>query len=128
MDYNEIRAMASEGISFFAEGEQSTYQVIISGGGVAIDPATGSEIDTPAVMGEVFGVIRDIQMRYVDGESILATDKRGIFQAGGVDIKKGMVIIVDGQHLRVVNDRKIKPGETVVAYRPILRQVAIPNG
>lgn len=129
MDYNAIKSMANAGIAFFADQDGgSEFDVIISGGGIKIDPKTGDEIEVAEERGKVFGVIRDVRDRDVDGESILADDKRGIFQDPGFEIKKGMIVIVDGVHYSVVVNRRIKPGSTIVAYRPILRQVAVNGG
>lgn len=123
MNYDEIRAMASSGIDYFSDGD-GEFVLIISAGGIKI--VNGKEVKTPEVRGVAKGLVRDVNDRDINGESILAGDKRGIFNADQ-PISKGMRIIVDDEHYVVVNARAIKPTGTVVAYRPIIRRIAV-NG
>lgn len=123
MDYASIRAMASQGVAFFSDGDgENDFKIIINGGGVTIGP-DGSEIHNPPQEAYLSGLVRDVNIRDVNGDSIKAGDKRGIFNAD-VPIDFGMVIYVDDEAYTVVNPRPIKPTGTVVAYRPILRRIA----
>lgn len=124
INYAEMQALASQGISFFAGGK--TYK-LITNGGVTVDPLTGDEIRVPQTQVDITGAIRDVNYRDIDGENIMAGDKRGIFDHS-VPIKKDMRVLIDGELYRVVNPRPIKTADDVVAYRPILRRVAVPNG
>lgn len=121
MNYSEIQAMASAGIDFFSDGD-GEFVIIISGGGVKI--VNGKEVTVQEQRGMVKGLVRDVQDREINGESILVGDKRGIFNAAQ-EITKGMRIIVDDEYYTVTNARPIKPTGTVVAYRPILRRIAV---
>lgn len=120
MDYDYIRQMTESGIEFFSDND-GNFTIITSGGGVKI--VNGKEVQVPEVRGTVRGLIREVKDRDINGETILAGDKRGIFNAD-VEIKKGMRIIVDDEHYNVVNARPVRPTGTTVAYRPILRRIA----
>lgn len=121
MKYGNIQARAMAGIQFFSD-DQGEYELIVSGGGVKI--VNGKEVTTQEVRATIKGLVREIQDRDINGETILAGDKRGIF-THEVEIKKGMRIIVDGEHYTVVNARPVKPTGTVIAYRPVLRRIAV---
>ncbi|QYU38166.1 hypothetical protein [Enterobacter phage Phc] len=124
MNYRQIQKMATAGIKNFSD-DNGWFDIIISGGGKKV--VGGKEVITPEERGVVKGAIRDVNDRDVNGESILAGDKRGLFTCDQ-EIKQGMRIIIDGELYTVVNARAIKPTGTVIAYRPILRRVAVPNG
>lgn len=120
VNYDSIRAQASAGIAFFAGENPAIHKVIIPG---KISIVNGREVKTPETSQEVSGVIRDVTARDINGETILAGDKKGIFNHK-LEIKEGMLIEVDGARYKVTDPRPIKPGSVVVAYRPILRRVA----
>lgn len=122
MDYNAIREMASSGIAFFSDGD-GEFEIITSRGGVTIGD-DGKEYYAPEQRGTVYGLVRDIKARDINGETILPGDKRGIFNADTA-IEVDMVVIVDGEHWVVTDARPIKPTGTVVAYRPILRRISV---
>lgn len=124
MDYNQVRNMAADGINLMSDSD-GIYEIIVSGGGVQV--IEGEEVHVEPVSAIVKGLVRDVNSRDVDGETILAGDKRGIFSYHQ-EIKKDMRIIVDGETYVVVNPRPIKPTGTVIAYRPILRRVAVYGG
>lgn len=121
MDYNQIRNAALDGINMMSDHE-GIYQILLSGGGVKM--VHGKEVKEDPVWGIVKGLVRDINDRDINGDTILAGDKRGIF-THQVEIKKDMRIIVDNETYVVVNPRPIRPTGTVIAYRPILRRVAV---
>lgn len=123
MNYAALQKLAKDGIGFFADpmlgGGECT---LIRGGGVTM--VNGVEVVQPEEVLTIQGVIRDIQARDVNGDTIRADDKRGIFTFEEY-INKGNWIVVDGVKYEVVDPRPIKPSGTVVAYRPILRRVAL---
>lgn len=121
MDYSALTGMATQGVAFFSNGQQ--YDIIISGGGVKV--VHGVEVDVPEVRGKVTGVIRSVSSRDINGETIIAGDMRGIFD-NSQEISKGMRIIYANETYNVVDPRPIRPtGTTVIAYRPILRRIAV---
>lgn len=123
MDYSKIRARAVAGIKFFSDSDgENAYKLVITGGGVQTGP-DGKEVVVPEESALLTGLVRAVSVRDINGESIRAGDKRGIF-GPDIEIKMGMVIYVDGEAYSVVDPRPIKPTKTVVAYRPILRRVA----
>ncbi|QHJ82309.1 MAG: hypothetical protein [Bacteriophage sp.] len=127
MDYKAIKARADAGIRFFSDSDgESAYRLIISGGGKYIDE-NGDQQTLPPQEAFLTGLVRDVSIRDVNGDSIRSGDKRGIF-GGDQLIDVGMIIYVDGIQYRVTDPRPVKPTGTVVAYRPILRRVAIANG
>lgn len=121
IDYSSIQAQASAGINFFLGGKSTPYKLITPGG---LSIVNGEEVMSPETSQDVLGVIRDVTSRDIDGESILAGDKKGIFDHK-VAFSKGMLIDIDGERFTVVDPRVIKPGDAVVAYRPILRRVSV---
>lgn len=121
MDYNQVRNAALDGINMMSD-HNGIYAILLSGGGVKM--VHGKEVKVEPVWGVVKGLVRDINDRDINGDTILAGDKRGIF-THQVEIKKDMRIIVDEETYVVVNPRPIRPTGTVIAYRPILRRVAV---
>lgn len=121
MNYNEIRRLASDGIAFFSDGD-GTFKMIVSGGGVEI--IGGVEVEKPEVSKTIKGLVRSPRVREVDGETIRVTDKLGVFNAD-VEIKNGYMVEIDGERYVVTEARPIRQTSTTVAYRPILRRVAV---
>lgn len=122
MNYAKIQRMATKGINFFSD-EDGVFDLIISCGGDA-EFIDGKIVEKPEVRAKIKGAVRDVKDRDINGETILAGDKRGFF-THDVPIEQGMTVIIDGEHYRVVNARPVRPTKTVVAYRPILRRVAV---
>lgn len=122
MQYSEIQKLASEGILSFTEIPLGGDCILITGGGVIM--AGGQEVELDEVQTPIRGVIRDINARDVNGDTIRAGDRRGIF-THDVPMDKGNWILSEGVRYEVADARPIKPAGTVVAYRPILRRVAI---
>lgn len=123
MNYDAVRKLAKDGIDFFADpmlgGGECT---LIRGGGVKM--VNGVEVVQPQETFVIRGVIRDVHSRDVNGDTIRAEDKRGIFTYQEV-IDKGNWMLIEGVKYEVVDPRPIKPCGAVVAYRPILRRVAV---
>lgn len=124
MNYKQIQKMATAGIKNFSD-DNGWFDLIISGGGKKV--VGGKEVIIPEERGVIKGAIREVKDRDVNGDSIRAGDKRGFFTCDQ-EIKQGMRVIIDGEAYTVVNARAIKPTGTVIAYRPILRRVAVANG
>lgn len=122
MNYEKIQRMATKGINFFSD-KDGVFDLIVSNGGDA-EFINGKIVKKAEVRAKIKGAIRDVKDRDINGDTILAGDKRGFF-SHEVPIEQGMTVIVDGEHYRVVNARPVKPTKTVVAYRPILRRVAV---
>lgn len=122
MNYKAIQARASAGIKFFSDAD-GVFNKYTKGAGGGIDPETGKDIIPGEVVMTIKGAIRNVNDSDINGETILAGDKRGFF-THDVPIMEGDEIEVDGERYRVVNARPVKPTGTVVAYRPVLRRVA----
>lgn len=123
MDYDEVRDLIEQGIEIMSDGDG--WFDVRRGGGVKI--VNGNEVSTPTIRFKVYGFIRDVSTRDVDGENILASDKRGTFKHDP-ELITGDEVFVDGEAYRIVNLRPVKPTGTVVAYRPILRRIAVAHG
>ncbi|AEM24805.1 hypothetical protein F414_gp10 [Cronobacter phage ESP2949-1] len=121
MNYDQIRAMASAGIDFFSDGD-GNFKCITQQGGVKM--VGGVEVPVAEQSVTIHGLIRSPKIREVDGEQIMVTDKLGIFNAD-VEIKKGYRIVVDGETYTVTEPRPVRQTGTTVAYRPILRRIAV---
>nr|DAM85008.1 MAG TPA: head tail attachment [Caudoviricetes sp.] len=121
MNYAAIANRAKAGIAFFSDGN-GTFRLITGGGGVEI--VGGVEVEMPEESTEIKGLIRAPRVREVDGETIRVTDKLGVFNAD-VEIRNGNFVDVDGERYVVVEARPIRPTGQTVAYRPILRRVAV---
>lgn len=121
IDYNEIQRLTNHGIDAFA-GSSGDFEIILSGGGV--DIVDGEEVEIEEVRGIVHGAVRAISFHHINGESIIMGDKRGFF-SNATPIENGMIIILNDEHWRVVNNRPVDPTQShVIAYRPVLRKVA----
>lgn len=121
VNYADVQRMTDQGINSFANG--GSFDIITSKGTIEI--VNGEEVSKPEVRGKVTGAIRGIEYKYIDGQSILSGDKRGFF-TNETPIENGMIIIINGEHWRVVDSRPVDPlqnGEPI-AYRPIIRRVA----
>lgn len=121
MNYNEIARMATEGINFFSDGN-GEFKCITQRGSVEI--IVGEEVEKPEISVMIKGLIRSPKVREVDGETIRATDKLGVFN-NKVEIKNGYHIAVDGELYVVVEARPIRQTNVTVAYRPILRRISV---
>lgn len=121
MNYKEIRRLASDGIAFFSDGD-GEFKCITQSGGV--DIIGGEEVERPETFTTIKGLVRSPRAREVDGEAIRVTDKLGVFNAD-VEIKNGYMIEIDGERYVVTESRPIRQTSTTIAYRPILRRVAV---
>lgn len=121
MDYGEIARMATDGIKFFSDGD-GKFTCVTNKGGTRI--VNGVEVYRPEVTTTITGLIRSPKVREVDGEMITATDKIGIF-TNDVELENGYQVFVDGQKYTIVEARPVRQTGTTVAYRPILRRIAI---
>lgn len=122
INYDEIQRLTDQGIDSFS-GDNGGFDVIVSGGGVDID-SNGNEIVKPEVKKKVYGAVRAISYRYIDGESIKFGDKRAFF-SNVTPLENGMIVIIDGERWRIVDTRPVNPTQNhVIAYRPILRKVS----
>lgn len=81
-------------------------------------------MEKPEISVMIKGLIRSPRTREVDGETIRVTDKLGVF-TNSVEIKNGYHIDVDGDRYIVVEARPVRQTNITVAYRPILRRVAV---
>lgn len=123
MDYDDVRDLITGGIEFMSDGDGNFK--FTRGGGVKI--SGGKEVSEPRENFTCYGLFRDVSLNLVNGDSILAGDKRGIFTAD-VEIRQGDQVEIDGLSYIVVDARPVKPTSTVVAYRPIVRRTAVVNG
>lgn len=121
MNFGAVRALITEGINISSDS-QGVFTMENSSGGVTI--INGQEVYYPTANVQIKGLVRDINRRDIDGEYIKFGDKRGIFTADVV-IEFGYKITIDGEKYTVVDPRPVKPTGTVIAYRPILRRVAL---
>lgn len=121
MNYNDISRLATSGINFFSDGD-GIFDCITQPGSTRIEG--GVEIDVPEVRIRIKGLVRSPRVREVDGEMIRATDKLGIF-TNAFELKNGYQIIIDGERYVIKEARPVRQTSTTVAYRPILRRVAI---
>lgn len=122
IDYKQIERLTNQGIDAFAGDPQASFEMIVSGGGKVM--VGGVETDVPEVRVNIHGAIRAISYRYIDGDNIKLGDKRGFF-SNVTPIENGMIVILNGEHWRVIDNRPVDPTQSfVIAYRPILRKVA----
>lgn len=121
MNYAEIKRLASAGIAFFSDGD-GEFKCTIQAGGV--DIVGGVEVEKPEITTTIKGLVRSPRVREVDGETIRVTDKLGVFN-GDVEILNGYMVEIDGERYVVTEARPIRQTSTTVAYRPILRRVAV---
>lgn len=125
MNYKSIAKKAAAGIKFFSDpsaGGSNRKMFIPS----EIEYIDGYEVLKPESEFDVTGIVRQAKVKDIDGESIMKGDYLGVFNAD-VEIKSGYFIVIDGQRFAVSDPRPIRPSGVTVAYRPILRMVAI-NG
>lgn len=121
MNYNEIARLATAGINFFSDGA-GEFKCITQQG--SVDIVGGDEVEKQEISVMIKGLIRSPRTREVDGETIRVTDKLGVF-TNSVEIKNGYHIDVDGDRYIVVEARPVRQTNITVAYRPILRRVAV---
>ena len=121
MNYKEIRRLASNGIAFFSDGD-GEFKCITQAG--SVDIIGGEEVERPETSTTIKGLVRSPRVREVDGETIRVTDKLGVFNAD-VEIKNGYMVEIDGERYVVTESRPIRQTSTTIAYRPILRRVAV---
>lgn len=121
MNYSQVESLMRTGINIFSDGD-GTFTMETGNGGVEI--VDGVEVPVSGGVALIKGLVREIKTRDIDGEYIQFGDKRGIFTSE-VPILQGYRIIVDDETYTVVDPRPVKPTGTVLAYRPILRRIAV---
>lgn len=121
MNYKEIARMATAGIRFFSDGD-GQFKCITQQGGVRM--VGGVEVYEPEQSVMIRGLVRSPKIREVDGEMILATDKLGVFD-NSVELRNGYRVIIDGEAYTITEARPIRQTATTVAYRPIMRRIAV---
>lgn len=121
MNYANIARMATNGIAFFSD-KDGEFKLITQRGGV--DIVGGVEVEKPEVSTTIKGLVRSPRTREVDGETIRVTDKLGVFN-NEVEILNGQHIEIDGERYVIVEARPIRQTSTTVAYRPIMRRIAV---
>ncbi|QDH94241.1 hypothetical protein [Escherichia phage vB_EcoS_PHB17] len=121
MNYANIARMATNGIAFFSD-KDGEFKLITQRGGV--DIVGGVEVEKPEISTTIKGLVRSPRTREVDGETIRVTDKLGVFN-NEVEILNGQHIEIDGERYVIVEARPIRQTSTTVAYRPIMRRIAV---
>lgn len=121
MNYRDIARMAKDGIAFFSDAN-GEFECITNFSGSRM--IGGVEVHEPKETMKIKGFIRSPRVAEVDGEMVCATDKLGVFNAD-VEIRNGYQVIIDGQAYIVVEARPIRQTGVTVAYRPILRRIAV---
>lgn len=121
MNYGEISNMIKSGVAFFGNGKE--YNFFTDQGTKRIVGGVEVEIEREKI--PIRGVIRAAKMRDIDGEGVMAGDWLGFFEAD-TEIKKGYAICINGERYIVTDPRPVMPdGENVVAYRPVMRRIAV---
>lgn len=121
MNYQNISRMAKAAIGFFSDSS-GMFRCITQQGSVEI--VGGVEVQKPEESTYIKGLVRSPRVREVDGETIRVTDKLGVFNSD-IEIKNGYKIEIDGELFVVVEARPIRQTNVTVAYRPIMRRVAV---
>lgn len=121
MNYANIARMATAGIAFFSDGD-GEFKLVVRPG--SVDIVGGVEVERPEETTTIKGLVRSPRTREVDGETIRVTDKLGVFN-NEVEIRNGQQIEIDGERYVIVEARPIRQTSTTVAYRPIMRRVAV---
>lgn len=123
MDYSQIESMARGGIAFFADPNRPMS--LIKQGEYGFDE-NGFEIQPMEQIIPISGATRRPKAKEVDGDTIRASDILGIFN-NDHEIDQGDFIEIDGVRFVVVDARPVQSSLVPVAYRPVLRRVAV-NG
>ena len=121
LNYNDVARLAASGINFF-RGGAGEFDCATNLGVAKI--VGGVEVYEPKEEVKIKGFVRNPKMREIDGEAIIASDKLGVFD-NSVEIKKGYQVTIDGEVYVVTDPRPIRQTNVTVAYRPILRRVAL---
>lgn len=123
MNYSDLAAEATAEILFFSD-ENGTFECITQAGGVSI--VNGVEVERPEVRENITGFIRNPRRHEVNGDTIRATDKLGVF-TNDVNLEQGYSVFIDGEKYTIVDPRPVRQTATTLAYRPVMRRVAV-NG
>lgn len=121
VNYNDVARMATSGINFFRGGNGEFNCVANFSGASMVD---GVEIHEPKQEFKIRGFVRSPKTREVDGESIMATDKLGVFD-NSQKLEKGYTVTIDGQKYVIIEPRPIRQTNVTVAYRPIMRRISV---
>lgn len=116
MDYLRMQAMASRLLDGAAQGEISVVSQVTS-----VDGAT--DLDRPTVTRTyeiTSGVARGVSSKYVDGETILATDLQIVLRHDAT-VAVGDIIKIDNVSRAVVRLENIPAAGTVCAKRVFVR-------
>lgn len=121
MNYQKIAKLATAGISFFSDSS-GYFNCITQAGSVQI--VNGVEVEVPEVTAKIYGYVRNPRDIEVNGETIRATDKLGCF-TNAVDLMAGFKVDIDGERYEIINPRPVRQTATTVAYRPVMRRIAV---
>jgi len=114
--YSDLRNVASGLLREFAQG------VVEVGRPVTVPGATEWAAPTTTVQWTpVNAVARGVSQKYVDGESIVATDLQMTVDFGDYDPAAGDRIRVDGREVSVLRFDRIPAAGTTVAWRVFVR-------
>ena len=123
MDYSQIEGMARGGIAFFADSSREMKLIKIGESGF---DSNGYEIPAKETAYAILGATRRPKAKEVDGDTIRASDILGIFN-NDYEIAQGDFVEIDGVRYVVTDARPVQSSLVPVAYRPVLRRVAV-NG
>jgi hypothetical protein len=116
MDYLRMQSMASRLLDGAAQGEISTVAQVVSVPGA-------TPLDAPTVTRTyelTSGVARGVSSKYVDGETILATDLQLVLRHDA-EVKVGDIIKIDNVNRAVVRLENIPASGIVCAKRVFVR-------
>lgn len=113
--YANLAATATRLLTLY--GQNITWSQTTGG---TYNPATGETSGATTTNYSGYGALLDFNTMMIDGDQILATDKRLLLQSGDI-AAIGNSITVDGTTYTVVKKKEINPAGTVVMYEFQLR-------
>lgn len=120
MNYGEIHRQINAGVRFFGNGQKHMFYTTQG----SVTMVGGVEVPAERQTVEIEGVLRQAKKRDIDGESVIAGDWLGFF-GSEIAIKKGYEVCLHGERYTVVDERPVMPGGDVLAYRPVMRRIAV---
>lgn len=113
--YTDLKGVASNLLTEF--GQSITWSRTTGG---TFDPALGETTGQTTTNYSGFGAMFDFDTRLIDGQQILATDKRLLLQAGDVPEVQDLLTI-NGTVYTVISKSDLTPAGTTVIYELQLR-------
>jgi hypothetical protein len=114
--YEEMQGVASDLLGEFRQGVVILTKTVTAPGPNDWTPGTETSTDYP-----LDAVVRAVEDKYVDGTTVLTTDRQVTCSVLAVEIEPGDRLAIDGKAVTLVKVMRIPAAGMAVAWKMIVR-------